>query len=118
MTASVLSALAARRMEIGPFSPAELKVSPRRWQHWHLKRDEQNVAWLLMDKADSSANVLSESVLREFSEIIAALKSDMPSALVIRSAKPTSASSVSCTPNPTSSTSWSRHICWLSTWLI
>ena len=88
MTASVLSALAARRMEIGPFSPAELKVSPRRWQHWHLKRDEQNVAWLLMDKADSSANVLSESVLREFSEIIAALKSDMPSALVIRSAKP------------------------------
>ncbi len=88
MNAPILEALAPRRMELGPFSPAELKPATRRWQHWHLKRDEQNVAWLLLDKADSSANVLSEAVLRELSEVIAALKSDMPAALVIRSAKP------------------------------
>ncbi|MEH6566785.1 MAG: 3-hydroxyacyl-CoA dehydrogenase NAD-binding domain-containing protein [Halopseudomonas sp.] len=88
MNAPVLEALAPRRMELGPFSVGELKSGSRQWQHWHLKRDEQNVAWLLMDKADSSANVLSEAVLRELSQVIAALKSDMPTALVIRSAKP------------------------------
>ncbi len=87
MNAPILEVLAPRRMELGPFSPADLKSTSRQWQHWHLKRDEQNVAWLLLDKADSSANVLSEAVLRELSEVIAALKSDMPAALVIRSAK-------------------------------
>ncbi|MEH6493327.1 3-hydroxyacyl-CoA dehydrogenase NAD-binding domain-containing protein [Halopseudomonas sp.] len=90
MNAPILSALAPRRMELGPFGASELKSTSRQWQHWHLKRDEANVAWLLMDKADSRANVLSEAVLRELSEVIAALQRDMPAALVIRSAKPDS----------------------------
>lgn len=86
MTGKVYSALAQRDRHMGPFIRAP-KTSSGEWQHWHLKRDDQNIAWLLMDKAESSANVLSEALLRELDGILDQLESDRPAAVVIRSAK-------------------------------
>lgn len=86
MTGKVYSALAQRDREFGPFN--ELPgTGQAEWRHWHLKRDEQNIAWLLMDKADTSTNILSEELLRELDQILSQLRDDQPSALVIRSAK-------------------------------
>lgn len=86
MTGKVYSALAERDRAFGPFVRAP-QADGGDWQHWHLKRDEQNIAWLLMDKADTSTNVLSEDLLRELDAILDQLASDRPKALVIRSAK-------------------------------
>lgn len=86
MTGNVYAALAERDREFGPFIRAP-RTSEGGWRHWHLKRDQQNIAWLLMDKADTSTNVLSEDLLRELDGILDQLANDMPSALVIRSAK-------------------------------
>ncbi|WP_373187998.1 3-hydroxyacyl-CoA dehydrogenase NAD-binding domain-containing protein [Halopseudomonas sp.] len=86
MTGRVYSALAERDREFGPFIRAPQAHSGE-WRHWHLKRDEQNIAWLLMDKADTSTNVLSEELLRELDAILDQLGGDKPKALVIRSAK-------------------------------
>ena len=57
------------------------------YRHWQLSRDDYNVAWLSFDKQDSSTNVLSSEVLDELNHIVADLESDMPKALIIRSAK-------------------------------
>lgn len=92
MTGPVYSALNDRRMELGPFGNANQLLHRsaihKRWTHWHLASDHSGVAWLLLDKAGASANVLSEDVLRELGEIVEGLHQDMPRALVIRSAKP------------------------------
>ena len=94
MTGPVYSALKDRRMELGPFvNTTQLlhrSAIHKRWNHWHLARDAGDVAWLLLDKAGASANVLSEEVLRELGEVIESLQDEMPRALVIRSAKPSS----------------------------
>lgn len=92
MTGPVYSALKDRRMELGPFvNTTQLlhrSAIHKRWNHWDLARDAGDVAWLLLDKAGASANVLSEEVLRELGEVIESLQDEMPRALVIRSAKP------------------------------
>lgn len=92
MTGPVYSALNDRRMELGPFGNAtqllHRSAIHKRWSHWHLARDASDVAWLLLDKAGASTNVLSEEVLRELGEVLASLQDEMPRALVIRSAKP------------------------------
>jgi len=86
MSGKVYSALADREREHGPFGRV-LRAPADQWCHWHLKRDEHNVAWLLMDKAGTSTNVLAEELLGELDAILDQLGSDRPSALVIRSAK-------------------------------
>lgn len=86
MSESVSSALLDRRMEFGPHADPR-HPQQGRWQHWRLARDQQDIAWLLMDKADSSANVLSEEVLLELGEVLEHLRADLPQALVLRSAK-------------------------------
>lgn len=86
MTGKVYSALADRDREYGPFGRAP-QATAGQWRHWHLKRDGHNTAWLLMDKADTGTNVLSEALLRELDAILDQLGNDQPSALVIRSAK-------------------------------
>jgi 3-hydroxyacyl-CoA dehydrogenase/enoyl-CoA hydratase/3-hydroxybutyryl-CoA epimerase len=73
-------------MELGPFSrrPASAENS---WSHWKLARDEEQVAWLLFDMADSAVNTLSEPVLQELGEILDTIGADLPRGLVLRSAK-------------------------------
>ena len=81
--------LTLRERELGPFNHLELQQPAQSpWQHWRLRRDERDVAWLLFDHADSSANLLSSAALIELGDVLASLRRDMPTALVIRSAKP------------------------------
>lgn len=58
------------------------------FRHWHLQRDEDGIAWLHFDKADSSANTLGTEVLEEFDQILDQLQEKLPAAIAIRSSKP------------------------------
>ncbi len=60
----------------------------RNWKHWRLRREDSGLAWLDLDKADASANVLSSEVMSEFARVLDALDAAPPKALVIASAKP------------------------------
>lgn len=55
--------------------------------NFKLEIDAQNVAWLAIDKADASANVLSSDVLFELDTALEHIESQKPAALVIYSAK-------------------------------
>jgi 3-hydroxyacyl-CoA dehydrogenase / enoyl-CoA hydratase / 3-hydroxybutyryl-CoA epimerase len=56
-------------------------------KHWKLHRDNDGIAWLCFDKAESSTNVLSRDVMVELNDQLAALESDLPKAVVIHSGK-------------------------------
>jgi 3-hydroxyacyl-CoA dehydrogenase / enoyl-CoA hydratase / 3-hydroxybutyryl-CoA epimerase len=86
MTKSAWDALAARNVELGPFS-AQKDVAASPWQHWKLQRDDDGIAWLLFDKAGTSANTLSEAVLLELQSVLDAIEHDLPKGLVLRSGK-------------------------------
>jgi 3-hydroxyacyl-CoA dehydrogenase/enoyl-CoA hydratase/3-hydroxybutyryl-CoA epimerase len=55
--------------------------------HWRRETDSDGVVWLCIDKADASANVLSEDVLRELVSVLEPLETDPPRGLVIHSGK-------------------------------
>jgi len=57
------------------------------FMHWRKETDRDGILWLCLDKADSSANVLSEAVLREFERILGSLELQPPRGLVIYSGK-------------------------------
>src|SRR5688500_15866187 len=83
MTGIALGTLEERNLELGPTSTKKSK-----WKHFRLTRDNNDVAWLILDKQGSSANILAMDVLRELSEVIAELEDEPARALVLRSAKP------------------------------
>jgi len=62
-------------------------MTEQQFKNWRLERDENDIAWLYIDKADAAANTLSASVLEELYEILNQLKEDRPQGLVILSAK-------------------------------
>lgn len=85
MTGYILNTLADREKTIGPFArPTDTDSA---WQHWHLRLDDNKVAWLMFDCKDAEVNVLSQAVLTELNEVLMALEADKPQALVLRSAK-------------------------------
>lgn len=84
MTGHILKALSTREMALGPFETGD----KGNWKHWHLKRDDNDIAWLFFDKQDTSANVLSADVLEELDSILYELERDEPRALALRSTKP------------------------------
>src|SRR5258708_14428565 len=57
------------------------------YRHFKLTRDADGIAWLLFDREGSSANTLSADVIEELDIVLAALESQRPAGLVIRSAK-------------------------------
>ncbi len=59
------------------------------YKNWRLEHDEENIAWLYIDKEDSATNVLSKAVLEELDEILKTVATDKPKGLVILSAKET-----------------------------
>src|SRR5437588_12948839 len=83
MDSKIMTALGDRVMELGPKPAAD---SP--YKHFKLTRDADGVAWLLFDRADASANTLSSEVMEEFDAVFAAVETERPAGLVIRSAKP------------------------------
>jgi len=62
-------------------------MSENNYRYWKLKRDASNIVWLHFDMPDSSANLLSQAVIGELSEILSSLAQDLPQALIIVSDK-------------------------------
>lgn len=56
-------------------------------EHWSKETDADGIAWLCIDKADASANVLSASVLAELNDALTELVEESPKGLVIYSGK-------------------------------
>src|ERR1700694_5450669 len=82
MDSRIMNVLADRVLELGPKPDAS---SP--YRHFKLTRDSYGIAWLLFDREGASANTLSADVMEEFDTVLAALESQRPAGLVIRSAK-------------------------------
>lgn len=77
-----MDVLGERVLELGP------KPEPGRPYHdFRLTRDADGVAWLLFDRADSSANTLSAEVIEGLDRVLTELETNRPTGLVIRSAK-------------------------------
>jgi 3-hydroxyacyl-CoA dehydrogenase / enoyl-CoA hydratase / 3-hydroxybutyryl-CoA epimerase len=82
MDSKIMDVLADRVLELGPLPEAN---GP--YRNFRLTRDSDGIAWLLFDRAGTSANTLSADVLAELDLVIAALEGERPTGLVIRSAK-------------------------------
>lgn len=69
-----------------PPPPAFAKVvaAPR---HWYGRRDDENIHWLTLDKADTTTNTLSQDVLAAFDAVLDELGATPPKGLVIQSGK-------------------------------
>ncbi|MGY4373381.1 enoyl-CoA hydratase/carnithine racemase [Bradyrhizobium sp. i1.3.6] len=83
MDSRIMTALGDRVLELGPRPATDCP-----YKHFKLTRDADGVAWLLFDRADASANTLSADVMEEFDAVLAAIETERPAGLVIRSAKP------------------------------
>ncbi len=57
------------------------------YQHWKVERDTSSIAWLHLDKAEASANVLSSEVVNELAMILDELETQTPTGIVILSDK-------------------------------
>ena len=55
--------------------------------HWTLERDAGDIAWLTLDRRESSANVLSRDVLLDLDGLLSGLAAAPPRGLVLRSGK-------------------------------
>lgn len=56
-------------------------------QHWKTKTDDNGIAWLGIDKADGSSNVLSSEVLQELAEILEPFEAKPPRGVILYSEK-------------------------------
>jgi 3-hydroxyacyl-CoA dehydrogenase/enoyl-CoA hydratase/3-hydroxybutyryl-CoA epimerase len=81
----VWDVLAPRNLELGPLSAGG--QTGEAWRHWKLARDDNGVAWLVLDKAGASANTLSEDVLVELNAVLTRIEREPPKGVVLRSAK-------------------------------
>ncbi|NND64753.1 MAG: crotonase, partial [Gammaproteobacteria bacterium] len=61
--------------------------SDNMFEHWSIETDEDGVAWLGLDKANTATNVLSHDVMHELSLCIDALDAQQPVAAIIYSKK-------------------------------
>jgi 3-hydroxyacyl-CoA dehydrogenase/enoyl-CoA hydratase/3-hydroxybutyryl-CoA epimerase len=82
MDSKIMNVLGDRVLELGP-KPEE--NGP--YRNFKLTRDADGIAWLLFDRAGASANTLSADVIEELDTVLAALESQRPAGLIIRSAK-------------------------------
>jgi len=66
----------------------EIKMpAGREFEHWRHRVDDQNIAWLCIDKADGKVNVLSGPVLTELDELLRSIADAPPDGLVLHSGK-------------------------------
>jgi 3-hydroxyacyl-CoA dehydrogenase/enoyl-CoA hydratase/3-hydroxybutyryl-CoA epimerase len=82
MDSRIMNVLGDRVLELGPRPEGD---GP--YRNFKLTRDADGIAWLLFDRAGASANTLSADVIEELDKVLAALESQRPAGLVIRSAK-------------------------------
>jgi 3-hydroxyacyl-CoA dehydrogenase/enoyl-CoA hydratase/3-hydroxybutyryl-CoA epimerase len=57
------------------------------YKHWKVERDDHDIAWLHLDVADSSANLLSGPVFEELRGILDILSDDLPQGIIFVSDK-------------------------------
>ena len=57
------------------------------YKHWQLERDNENIAWLAIDRCDESVNTLNSDVVQELDTILSELETALPAGLVIYSPK-------------------------------
>jgi 3-hydroxyacyl-CoA dehydrogenase/enoyl-CoA hydratase/3-hydroxybutyryl-CoA epimerase len=92
MVERVWKTLEPRDLELGPFSQPGAGQEPGQeigaWRHWKLRRDEDDVLWLVIDKSGASANTLSQEVLLELEDVLGKIEGESAKGLVLRSAKP------------------------------
>ncbi|SDT51568.1 3-hydroxyacyl-CoA dehydrogenase NAD-binding domain-containing protein [Bradyrhizobium canariense] len=82
MDSKVMDVLKDRVLELGP------KVAESGpYRNFKLTHDGDGIAWLLFDREGASANTLSSDVIEELDLVLAALESQRPSGVVVRSAK-------------------------------
>jgi 3-hydroxyacyl-CoA dehydrogenase/enoyl-CoA hydratase/3-hydroxybutyryl-CoA epimerase len=55
--------------------------------HWRLEKDDDNIAWLYFDKADTKTNVLSADVIEELDLFLLNLSFEKIRGLIILSDK-------------------------------
>ena len=56
-------------------------------RHWQTRDDADGIRWLIIDKADSDTNVLSQAVLWELADLIDEAAANPPAGVVFKSAK-------------------------------
>ena len=56
-------------------------------RHWRTEDDGGGIRWLILDKADSNTNVLSQAVFGELEGLVDEIASSPPAGVVIKSAK-------------------------------
>jgi len=59
----------------------------KEYKNWQVNRDNQDIAWLTIDKAGSDTNVLSAEILKEFDDIVTDLAATLPKGVVLMSGK-------------------------------
>src|SRR5450432_77937 len=82
MDSKIMDVLGDRVLELGPKVD---EAGP--YRNFKLTHDGDGIAWLLFDRAGASANTLAADVIEELDLVLAALESQRPSGIVIRSAK-------------------------------
>ena len=82
MPEKLMDVLGERVLALGPKPEAG-----GTYQDFRLTRDADGVAWLLFDRAGTSANTLSADVIEGLDRVLADLEAERPTGLVIRSAK-------------------------------
>ena len=55
--------------------------------NWNVERDSNNIAWVHFNKPDASANLLSQTAIKELDDIINGFEKDLPQAVIILSDK-------------------------------
>ena len=82
MDSRIMDVLGDRVLELGP---KVVEAGP--YRNFKLTHDGDGIAWLLFDRAGTSANTLSPDVMEELDLVLTALESQRPAGVVIRSAK-------------------------------
>ena len=82
MDSRIMDVLGDRVLELGP---KVVEAGP--YLNFKLTHDGDGIAWLLFDRAGTSANTLSPDVMEELDLVLTALESQRPAGVVIRSAK-------------------------------
>ena len=76
MADGVWNILEPRNLELGPYHGPVAAEEAGAWRHWKLKRDEDNVLWLIFDKSGASANTVSQDVLLVLDDVLAKVESE------------------------------------------
>jgi 3-hydroxyacyl-CoA dehydrogenase/enoyl-CoA hydratase/3-hydroxybutyryl-CoA epimerase len=61
----VWDTLAPRNLELGPLAAPAAAGESSSWRNWRLARDEDDIAWLALDKAGANAKTLCSRASRK-----------------------------------------------------